>query len=154
MLNGRERVVGVEASAAGHLTDAWQVLASFTYNRGVVTASSVRDLVGNPILNDPKCTFSLWTTYDLLWKFEVGFGVDGVGARAGSETPDPATGLIMEAPGYVLLSAMVKYQVNSHVDIQANLTNLTDQAYYDGVHPGHVVPGEGRTLYLSTNFRF
>jgi catecholate siderophore receptor len=154
VLNGRERVVGVEVSAAGSITDAWQVLASLTYERGVVTASSVPDLVGNPILNAPKCTFSLWTTYDLPWKFEIGLGVDGVGARAGSETPDPATGLTLEAPGYVLVSAMLKYQINSHVDIQANLTNLTDQAYYDAVHPGHVVPGEGRTLYLSTNFKF
>jgi len=154
VLNGKERVTGVEFSAAGQITDDWQVLASLTYERGVVTASSVRDLVGNPILNAPKCTFSLWTTYDLPWKFEIGLGVDGVGARAGSETPDPATGLTMEAPGYVLVSAMLKYQINSHVDIQANLTNLTDQAYYDAVHPGHVVPGEGRTLYLSTNFKF
>ncbi len=154
VLNGKERVVGVEVSAAGNITNDWQVIASLTYERGVVTASSVPDLVGNPILNAPKCTFSLWTTYELPWKFEIGLGVDGVGARAGSETPDPATGLTLEAPGYVLVSAMLKYQINSHVDIQANLTNLTDQAYYDAVHPGHVVPGEGRTLYLSTNFKF
>jgi len=154
VLNGKERVVGLELGAAGRITDDWQVLGSITYNRGVVTSSSVPDLVGNPILNDPKCTFSLWTTYDLPWKLQIGFGVDGVGARAGSETPDPATGLIMEAPGYVLLSAMVKYQINSHVEIQGNVTNLTDQAYYDGVHPGHVVPGEGRTFFISTNFKF
>jgi catecholate siderophore receptor len=154
VLNGKERVVGVEFEAAGHITDQWQVLGSITYDRGTVTSSSVRDLVGNPILNDPKCTFSLWTTYDLPWRFELGFGVDGVGARVGSETPDPATGLIEEAPGYVLLSAMLKYQMNAHVDIQVNATNLTDQAYYDGVHPGHVVPGEGRTVVFSTNFKF
>jgi catecholate siderophore receptor len=110
--------------------------------------------VGEPILNTPRCTFSFWTTYDLPWKFQVGLGVDGVGARAGSETPDPVNGLIMEAPGYVLVSAMLKYPINSHVDIQANVTNLLDQAYYDSVHPGHIVPGEGRTLYISTNFKF
>ncbi len=154
VLNGKERVVGVEFSASGHITEDWQMLAGLTYERGVVTASSVPDLIGNPILNAPKCTFSLWTTYQLPWKFQIGLGVDGVGALAGSETPDPAAGLTMEAPGYVLVSAMLKYQVNSHVDIQANLTNLTDQAYYDAVHPGHVMPGEGRTLYLSTNFKF
>ena len=154
VLNGKERVIGVEFDAAGRITDDWQVIASISYNRGVVTASSVPDLIGNPILNDPKCTFSLWTTYDLPWKFEIGFGIDGVGARAGSETPDPATGLTMEAPGYVLLSAMVKYQINSHVDLQINATNLNDQAFYDAVHPGHLVPGEGRTFYISTNFKF
>ena len=124
VLNGKERVMGIELGATGHITNQLQVLASFTYERGEVTESSVRDLVGNPILNAPKCTFSLWATYDLPWKFEIGFGVDGVGARTGSETPDPATGQILEAPGYVLMSAMVKYQLNSHVDLQLNVTNL------------------------------
>jgi catecholate siderophore receptor len=154
VLNGKERVMGIQLGAAGRITDQWQVLASLTYNSGVVTASSVRDLVGNAILNDPKCTFSLWTTYDLPWKLQIGAGVDGVGARAGSETPDPATGLVEEASGYVLVSVMLKYQLNSHVDIQINATNLFDQAYDDSVHPGHVVPGEGRTFYISTNFKF
>ncbi|MGA3170173.1 MAG: TonB-dependent siderophore receptor [Chthoniobacteraceae bacterium] len=152
--NGKERDIGIELDAAGHITDPWQVYASFTCQRGVVTSANPSNLVGEPILNTPRCTFSVWTTYDLPWKFEAGLGVDGVGARAGSETPDPVNGLIMEAPGYVLVSAMLKYQINSHVDIQANVTNLLDQAYYESVHPGHVVPGEGRTFYISTNFKF
>ena len=49
---------------------------------------------------------------------------------------------------------MLKYQINENVDIQFNVTNLTDKYYFDGVHPGHVVPGEGRTFFISTNFRF
>jgi catecholate siderophore receptor len=154
VLNGRERVIGIEASAAGYITDDWQVMASITYNKGIVTEATPSNLVNNPILNDPKCTFSLWTTYRLPWNFEAGFGIDGVGARAGSETPDPANNMVMEAPGYVLLSAMLKYQINRDVDVQLNVSNLTDQPYFDGVHPGHVVPGEGRTLYISTNFKF
>jgi catecholate siderophore receptor len=154
VVNGKERVVGVELDAAGRITNQWQVYGSFTYNRGVVTSATPSDLVGNAILNDPRCTFSLWTTYDLPWNLEIGLGVDGVGARAGSETPDPVNGLVEKAPGYVLVSAMLKYQINSHVDIQANVTNLADQAYYESVHPGHVVPGEGRTFYISTNFKF
>jgi hypothetical protein len=34
------------------------------------------------------------------------------------------------------------------------VTNLTNKYFYDGVHPGHVVPGEGRVLWISTNFKF
>jgi catecholate siderophore receptor len=152
--NGRERDIGIELDAAGHITDRWQVYASFTYQRGVVTSANPSNLVGEPILNTTRCTFSIWTTYDLPWKLEMGLGVDGVGARSGSETPDPANGQIEEAPGYVLVSAMLKYPINSHVDIQANVTNLLDQAYDESVHPGHVVPGEGRTFFFSTNFKF
>ena len=152
--NGRERDIGIELDAAGRITDAWQVSASFTYQRGVVTSANPSNLVGEPILNTPKCSFSTWTTYELPWNFQVGVGVDGVGARAGSETPDPVNGLTQEGPGYVLVNAMLKYQINSHVDIQINATNLLDQAYYDSIHPGHAVPGEGRTFFVSTNFKF
>jgi catecholate siderophore receptor len=49
---------------------------------------------------------------------------------------------------------MLKYRISKNVDLQLNVINLTDRYYYDGVHPGHVVPGEGRTLYISTNFKF
>jgi catecholate siderophore receptor len=154
VLDGKERVVGGELEAAGNLTRDWQILASITYERGVVTSANPSNLVGNPILNAPKCTFSIWTTYELPWNLEAGLGVDGVGARAGSETPDPANGLILEAPGYVLVSAMLKYHINPHVDLQLNATNLFDQPYYDSVHPGHVIPGEGRAFYISTNFKF
>ena len=154
VLNGKEQVMGIEVDAAGHLTDKWQVWGSFSYERGEVTEATPSNLAGNPILNAPKCTFSLWTTYELPWNFEAGVGIDGVGARVGSETPDPVNGLIEEAPGYVLLSAMVKYTISPHCNVQLNATNLTDQPYYDGVHPGHIVPGAGRTFYITTNFKF
>ena len=57
-------------------------------------------------------------------------------------------------PATFSYSAVLKYRVSKNVEIQANVTNLTDEYYYDGVHPGHVVPGEGRTLFISTNFKF
>ena len=33
----------------------------------------------------------------------------------------------MEAPGYVVLSAMLKYHLTKNIDIQANLDNLADR---------------------------
>ena len=38
--------------------------------------------------------------------------------------------------------------------IQLNVTNLSNKYYYDGVHPGHVVPGPGRAGYLIMNYRY
>jgi catecholate siderophore receptor len=154
VFNGRERIVGFEFGAVGHVTDKWKVLLNYTYQYGKITAASEADYIGNPVLNAPKNTASCWTTYELPWKLEVGAGLNAVSTRTASETPDPVNGLIMQAPGYVIFSAMLKYHISKNVDIQANATNLTDREYYDGVHPGHVVPGEGRTLFISTNFKF
>ncbi|HEY3899441.1 MAG TPA: TonB-dependent siderophore receptor [Chthoniobacter sp.] len=151
---GRERVWGFEFGAVGHITDKWQVLVNYTLQFSKITAASDGTLVGNPVLNAPKHTANLWTTYELPWNFEAGFGANLVSSRTASESPDPQNGLLMEAPGYIIFSAMLKYHVNKNVDIQANVTNLTDKYYYDGVHPGHINPGEGRVVFISTNFRF
>jgi len=154
VFHGRERVAGFEFGAVGHITDKWQLLVNYTYQNGKITASSDSTLIGNPVLNAPKHTASLWTTYDLPWNFQIGAGVDVVSSRTASESPDPINGELMEAPGYAILGAMLKYHVSKNIDLQANITNLTDKYYYDGVHPGHVVPGEGRVVYISTNFKF
>ena len=154
VLHGRERVRGIEFGAVGRLTDKWRLLLNYTFMESAITSSSDPALLGNPVLNAPKNMASLWTTYELPWKFQIGFGVNGLTSRTASQSPDPANGLLMEAPGYVIYSAMVKYHLTPKIDIQANVTNLADKYYYDGVHPGHVVPGPGRTLYISTNFRF
>jgi catecholate siderophore receptor len=154
VFHGRERIYGFEFGSVGRLTSKWQILLNYTLQFGKITASSDPTLIGNPVLNAPKHTANLWTTYDLPWNFQVGFGANLVSSRTASESPDPQNGLLMAAPGYIIFSAMVKYHINKNIDIQANVTNLTDKYYYDGVHPGHINPGEGRAVFISTNFRF
>lgn len=151
---GIERVEGFELSGVGYLTKDWQIVASYTFDYGKVLSSNVPGMAGNPVLNAPKNSFSLWTTYSLPWKFEIGAGTNYVSARYASNTPDPTNGELMEAPGYIIFSAMLGYRVSKDIEVQANLENLTDKYYYDGVHPGHIIPGEGRTLFISTQFKF
>ena len=84
-----------------------------------------------------------------------------------------ADSLLAEAPGslsgvarvlvnagkldaYTVVDAMVSYQVTDAIGIQLNAQNLFDEEYFDRAHGGgaHVIPGLGRTVILSTNFRF
>jgi len=150
---GIQRVVGFEFSGVGSITRDWHVVANYTLENGKILTSNVPGMAGNPLLNAPDNTFSLWTTYNLPWNIEAGAGCNLLGARYGTNIPDN-NGLLEEAPGYVIFSAMLKYQLSRDISIQANLDNLTDKYYYDGVHPAHVVPGEGRTLFISTEFKF
>ncbi len=154
VFHGRERVCGFEFGSVGRLTDKWKLLLNYTLQFGEVTAASNPTLIGHPVLNAPEHTASVWTTYELPWHFQVGFGSNVVSSRTASESPDPQNGLLMVAPGYIIFSAMLKYHVSRNVDIQANVTNLTDKYYFDGVHPGHINPGEGRVIFIITNFKF
>jgi len=153
---GTERVIGWEFSGVAHLTSKWQARLSYTYEYGKITASSdsANATVGLPVLNAPKNNASLWMTYDLPWNLQIGGGLNALSTRTGAYAPDPANGLVQQAPGYIVFSAMLKYRVSKNVDIQLNATNLTDRYYYDGVNPGHIIPGEGRTFFISTNFKF
>jgi catecholate siderophore receptor len=151
---GKERVEGVELGLAGHVTDAWQLLLNYTYQDGIVTGSSDPTLIGEPVLNSPKNSASLWTTYDLTRQLQIGAGANEVSSRTGWEQPDPLNGRLLEAPGYVIGSAMLKYRITEQFSLQANVTNLTNKYYYDGVHPGHVVPGPGRVAYLGLHYGF
>src|SRR5262249_47373602 len=144
LLSGSQRVSGFEFQATGYLTRRWEILASYAYLNSKVTASKVfPDSVGTPLANVPKNTFSTWSTFDLPWHLSVGGGVDFVDSRnASSTTPlDPVTGLVKTVPSYWLLNAMAKYPLGEHVDLQVNFYNLTDNYYYDQVHPAHIVPG-------------
>jgi catecholate siderophore receptor len=38
--------------------------------------------------------------------------------------------------------------------VQLNVYNLTDEYYFDQVHPAHIVPGAGRSALFSTSFKF
>ena len=153
-INGKERVYGFEVSLQGKITKEWKVLVNYSYDYGTVTASNDPTMIGIPLLNAPKNTVSAWTTYDLPWNLQIGAGLNALSTRTAAVSPDPANGLIQQAPGYVIFSAMLKYRISKNIEIQLNGTNLGDRYYYDGVHPGHVTTGEGRTVFISTNFKF
>lgn len=56
---------------------------------------------------------------------------------------------------YVPYDAMVSYEVNSNLDLQLNVQNLTDEVYYDNAYGTHFAnQAAGRTVLLSTNVHF
>ena len=153
-LGGDQRVRGFEIETAGHLTEHWQIFSGYAFMDARVEKSTRPLEVGNRIANAPAHTFSLWTTYDLPHGFQIGGGINAVSSRAGSSLPDTATGRTRESPGYITADLMGKYHLTPNVDLQLNVINITDEYYIDQVHPAHLVPGEGRTAFVSTNFKF
>jgi catecholate siderophore receptor len=157
VLAGEQKVDGFEIEAAGKLTDNWRVFAGYTFMKSEVAGSKLRpETVGQPLANVPENMFTLWTTYQLPHGFEIGGGPRYVDSRTASSTSpfDPVTGELKEVPDYWVLDAMLKYRVTDNIELQLNVYNIADHFYYDQVHPGHVVPGAGRSALLSANFRF
>lgn len=148
ILDGERRVQGFEFSAVGNITDKWQVIGGYSYQDSEIT-KAVR-YVGNEMANTPKHSANLWSTYQLPHDVTVGAGLQYVGKR---QINDANTGTL---DSYILVDAMVSYQLTDSIGLQLNGQNIFDEKYFDRAHAGgsHVIPGQGRTILLSTNLRF
>ena len=148
VLDGRQRVEGVELSASGRVVRGWQLFAGYTFLDSEIVKSNTPAEIGKEILNTPRNSLSLWTTYNTPWKLELGGGARFVGRRFGNNINT------RQVEGYWLLDLMASYPLARHVDLRLNVNNLTDEYYFDRLGGGHLVPGAARTVQLSTSFNF
>lgn len=148
VLQGEQRIRGLELGASGNLTDRWAAFFSYTYLESEITKSNNAVEVGNELANTPDHSISLWTTYRLPGGFEVGAGGQYVGERTNSTTT------VRVAPGYTLYDAMVSYPFGQLLTLRLNLNNFTDERYIDRLSGGHFVPGPGRSVALTTQLEF
>jgi len=147
-LAGVQRVDGVEFSLAGSVTEQWKVFGGYAYMKSEVASSRNAAEVGAQLMNTPEQSFTLWNTFDLTPKLQLGGGAQFTDQRANSTTTP------RWAPGYLLYDAMVSYQVNQHVSLRFNIYNLTDENYIDRVGGGHFIPGAGRMAMLTASLKF
>jgi catecholate siderophore receptor len=45
-------------------------------------------------------------------------------------------------------------RVNKHIDLRVNVNNIADKYYIDRIGGGHIIPGAGRVVLVSTGFHF
>ena len=153
ILNGDQRVQGLELGINGYLTQHLEMVAGYTYLDGKTLSSGTPAYVGQALPNVARNAMNLWTEYELTDAWEVGLGGNWLGARY-ADSAQMAT-----IPGYVVLNAMVSYKVSEKVSLQLNAFNLANRLYYDNAYytsasENHVIPGAGRTAKLSIRMRF
>jgi catecholate siderophore receptor len=148
VLDGEQRVDGLEIGAAGRLTEKWQVYAGYAYLVSEIRKSNNPLEEGMELSNTPKNTFSLWTTYDLPWHLQIGGGAQYVDSRFTSNLNT------REAPSYWTFDAMAGWAPNDHFSLRLNVYNLTNEDYIDRVGGGHFVPGAGLTGVLTASLKF
>jgi catecholate siderophore receptor len=144
ILAGKQRVQGAEISATGAVTPRWSVLAGYSYLESRVLASGTVDQVGTELVNTPKHSANLWTTYQLPGEFELGAGARYVDRRFLRGTT--------YVPGYRSYDAVASKSFGHRVGLRLNVYNLTDALYYDNGR--FWVPAPGRSAALSTTIKF
>jgi catecholate siderophore receptor len=148
VLDGKQRVQGVELGTAGRLTSRWEIYGGYAFMSSRIRASNTAAELDNDLTLTPRHTFNLWSTFRLPWETTLGGGVqfmDAVFRNTLNTT---------EVPSYTVVSAMAAKDVNRHLTLRFNANNLADARYVDRVSGGHFIPGAGRSASLTAGFKF
>jgi len=151
VLNGNERVEGLELQAIGRLTRHWEVFSGYTYLDGRTLASGTAAYIGKVMPNTAHNQLNLWTEYELPRGWEVGGGANWLSHRFAD------SGEQAYVPGYVVWNAVVSYEASPRLKVQLNAYNLFNKLYYDGLYytsaaENHAVPGAGRSVALTLHW--
>ena len=148
VLEGVQRIRGVELGVTGNLTDRWSAFFGYTYLNSRIVKSNTAIERGSDLANAPEHSGSLWATYRMGRGFEIGGGVRYTGDRLNSTTTRRL------APGYTLFDATAAYVINERLTLRMNVNNLAGERYIDRVGGGHFIPGAGRSVALTTAVNF
>lgn len=146
---GTIRSRGVRTGAAGRIRPDWQVFAGYTYLEARIVQGIGVNTTGAIPLNTPADSWTLWSTYDVTPKWEVGGGVTFMGWRYANNTNTTAV------PEYYRLDATAAYKMDKG-DIRLNVFNLLNTVNYEQVMAsdgGRTVPGTGLTAMLTYTHR-
>ena len=153
VLNGDQRVDGLELSVSGYLTQKWELFGGYTHLDPKTLSSGTPGLVGKEMPNVARNALNLWSEYEFSDALEIGAGGNWLGARF-ADSAETA-----RIPGYVVWNAMVSYKVTADVQVQLNGLNLFNRLYFDApyytsVSENHVIMGPGRSVSLNLRMKF
>jgi catecholate siderophore receptor len=158
---GKTRVEGIELSAVGHLTNAWQVsagiakmktraidLVTVNANTGVVT-------VTDAVRWSPDLTATLWTSYTFNG-LTLGGGARYVSEQKRVVTVGAPRSNMAVIPAYTVADFVAGYRVSKLLNLQLNVYNLFDREYISTLNNGgsRMKLGAPRSVALTATFSF
>jgi catecholate siderophore receptor len=150
VLAGEQTVDGFSVNAIGRLGARVSLTAGYTWLDSEQGKSTQAALVpGTALVNVPENTFSSWLNYAFSSRIELGVGARYVDERFAANAQP-----VKLAPDYWAYDAMAKYDVNDNLTLKLNLTNVTDEYYFDQLHAFHVVPGPGLGAVFAINLDY
>lgn len=155
VLDGRQRIRGIELQAAGEILPGWDIFAGYTYLDGEVRASNIPVQVGLPLDNTPPHSATLWTSFAVTPGLRIGGGVQYNGKRRSDIPTSLTTGNItVTAPSYTVVDAFAEYGLTDNVKLRANVYNIGDNYYFQSLGSGQSIPGPGRSGVLTLALDF
>jgi catecholate siderophore receptor len=151
ILDGKQRIQGLELSATGAISDAWSVFAGVSFLDTEYRFSANPLDQGQELPLVPEVSANAWTTYVLPFGLTVGLGVQYIDDMVRTRS---ATLGELVVDGVTLVDLMASYTVNDVLSLRLNVLNVGDEEYVDRFGGGHYIPGAGRTAQLTAFLSF
>jgi catecholate siderophore receptor len=192
VLDGQSRVDGLALGISGNVTPEWAVFANYTYLDSDVR-QSVSDFClatpgatgclnnaatpdpqrGDRLIQTPKHSGSLFTTYAFPFGLQIGYGLTYQGKFATNQR-NLAQRTQFMVDDYLIHRAFVSYDFKNGLVAQLNVSNFTNEDYYTGVRNnvgaatisgagvvgggavsgGWATPGDSRSAVFSLFYNF
>ncbi len=172
--DGRSRVDGLALGASGNINHAWTMFANYTYLKSKVLQGSPERCVvnpadtgcaaiiaaapesGGPIQQTPKHSGSLFTTYTLPFKLQVGYGLTYQGSFAIVTNPSAKiNGHYPKSHDWLTQRFFASYPITPQLTAQVNVQNFANEHYYTSIrNNGWAVPGATRSATFSLFYNF
>ncbi|MEA3029649.1 MAG: catecholate siderophore receptor [Sphingomonadales bacterium] len=182
VVDGRSRVDGLALGVSGNVTPEWSLFANYTWLDGEVLQSVSDFCLANPrpdclnsaaipdpqagdrLIQTPRHSGSLFTTYRLPFGLQIGYGLTYQGGFATHQR-----NLLLRTQyftgDFLIHRAFLSYEIRTGLTAQLNVSNFTDERYFTNVRNnanvmsgavtgGWAAPGEGRSAVLSLFYSF
>jgi catecholate siderophore receptor len=182
VLDGRSRVDGIALGASGSITRRWSIFANYTWLDGIVLQSVSDFCLANPgpaclnsaaipdpqagdaLIQTPRHSGSLFTTYTLPFGLQLGYGLTYQG-RIATHQRNLLQRTQYFADDWLIHRLFLSYELRRGLTAQLNVANVTGERYFTGIRNnvnattgavtgGWAVPGEDRSAVLSLFYSF
>ena len=183
VLDGRSRVDGIALGLTGTVTEGWTIFANYTYLDSKVRQSVSDTCLANPgrtgcgnsaalpdpqagdkLVQTPKHSGSLFTTYRFPFGLELGYGFTYQGSFALNQR-NLLQRTQYKSDDYLVHRLYVAYPFAPGLTAQLNVQNLTDERYFTAIRNnanatsgaitgGWASPGESRSAVFSLIYSF
>lgn len=182
VLDGHSRVDGIALGLTGTITPEWTIFANYTYLDSKIIQGTSDECIaapsaacansaalpdpskGDELIQTPKHSGSLYTSYRLPFGLEVGYGVTYQGSFALNQS-NLFNRTQYRSDDYWVHRAFLSWNFNNGLTAQVNVQNLFDKKYYTGIRNnissttgivsgGWATPGEARAARFSLFYSF
>lgn len=160
---GKARSQGIETELSGQLPAGFRVNLTYSYTDAEVAKDAIDANFGftlrkgDPLINIPKHSGSALLFKDFTFgerKLTLGAGVNYVGKRLGETGFRFADGSFFTLPSYTLTRLTAAFEVNEHLRVSGEVTNLFDEKYFPSSYSRlWLTPGNPRQFMARIGYK-